>query len=205
MRDLLLTRSTPTAPRGAVLLLHGGAVRSRRPVDGRSASWQRARALQRAIVPRLGDEAVAVWLLRFRVRGWNDPADPSPLADARWALDQVQRELAVPVALVGHSMGARTAVHVADHPSVRGVVGLAPWLPRGEAVHALRDRKLVLGHGRRDRITSFAESQEYVERSRTVANSAVFHDMGDAGHYLLRGSDRWTALAAESVRAILAD
>ncbi len=205
MAELLLTRTTPTQPaRAAVLLLHGGAVRSLRPVDGRSASWQRARALQRDLAPRLEDAAIAVWLLRFRVRGWNDPSAPSPVADARWALDRMRRELDVPVALLGHSMGARTAVHVADDPAVRGVVGLAPWLPPGEPVAALRDRHLVVGHGRRDRITSFTHSQEFVGRARAVAHSASFHDMGDRGHYLLRGSDQWTALAAASVRTILA-
>ncbi|MDO7869097.1 alpha/beta hydrolase [Nocardioides jiangxiensis] len=205
MPDPLLTRSDPpTPPRAVALVLHGGAVRSTRAVDGRSASWQRARALQRALSPDLHAAGVAVWLLRFRVRGWNDPARPSPLADARWALETVRRELDLPVALLGHSMGARTAVHVADDPSVRGVVGLAPWLPQGEPVAALRDRHLVVGHGRRDRITSFAQSRAYVERSRTVARSAEFHDLGDAGHYLLRASGRWNAFAAGSVLDVLA-
>lgn len=203
MPDPLLTTSSPTTPRAVALVLHGGAVHSRRPVDGRSASWQRARILQRAITPALHDHGVAVWLLRFRLRGWNDPTSPAPVVDARWALSRVRHELDVPVALLGHSMGARTAVHVADDPAVRGVVGLAPWLPQGEPVHALRDRHLVVGHGRRDRITSFSLSRHYTERSRAVARSAEFHDMGDVGHYLIRDSDRWNAFAATSVLAVL--
>jgi pimeloyl-ACP methyl ester carboxylesterase len=199
-----LTRSSATpAPRAVALLLHGGTVHSRRPVTGRSASWQRARLLQRAIAPRLHDDGIAVWLLRYRVRGWNDLAAPSPVPDARWALDQVRAELGVPVALVGHSMGARTAVHVADDPAVRGVVGLAPWLPDGEPVRALTGRHLVVGHGRRDRITSFSLSRQYVERSRPSTRSAAFHDMGDVGHYLVRDSDRWTTFAAASVLEVL--
>jgi pimeloyl-ACP methyl ester carboxylesterase len=146
---------------------------------------------------------VAVWLLRYQVRGWNDLHTPSPVPDARWALEQVRKELDVPVALVGHSMGARTAVHVADDPAVRGVVGLAPWLPGGEPVRALQGCHLVLGHGRRDRITSFALSREYVERSRAVARSAALHDLGQLGHYMLRHSGRWHDFATESVLAVL--
>lgn len=204
MPDPLLTRLSPaTTPRGVALVLHGGAVRSHRPVDGRSASWQRARVLQRAIAPRLHAEEVAVWLLRFRVRGWNDPSSPSPVADARWALDRVREELDVPVALVGHSMGARTAVRVGDAPAVRGVVGLAPWLPDGETVRPLAGRHLVLGHGRSDRITSFALSRAYAERSRAVARSVVFRDMGDVGHYLVRDSRRWNAFTVDAVLEVL--
>jgi predicted esterase len=202
--DPLLTRSDPMVPpRAVALILHGGAVRSTRTVTGRSGSWQRARALQRSLSPGLHADGVAVWLLRFGVRGWNDPARPSPLADARWALEAVRRELDVPVALVGHSMGARTAVHVADDPSVRGVVGLAPWLPHDEPVTALRDRHLVVGHGRRDRITSFDHSRAYVERSRAVARAAEFHDLGDTGHYLLRAIARWNSFAEAAVLSVL--
>jgi pimeloyl-ACP methyl ester carboxylesterase len=202
--DPLLTRTEPSVdPRAVALVLHGGAVRSGRAVDHRSASWQRARVLQRAIAPALTDRGVAVWLLRYRVRGWNDPTHPSPLPDARWALDRIREELDVPVAVVGHSMGARTAVRVADDPAVRGVVGLAPWLPEGEPVSALHDRHLVVGHGRRDRITSSALSQAYVERSRAVARSAVFHDLGQLGHYMLRDSARWHRFTSESVLAVL--
>jgi predicted esterase len=202
--DPLLSRLSPsTSPRAVALVLHGGAVHSQRPVDHRSASWQRARVLQRAIAPRLHAEGVAVWLLRFGVKGWNDPASPSPVPDARWALDRVREELDVPVALVGHSMGARTAVHVSDASAVRGVVGLAPWLPAGEPVHALRDRHLVVGHGRHDRITSSALTRVYVERSRRLTRSAAFHDMGDVGHYLLRDSGRWNAFTVASVLQVL--
>lgn len=205
MTDPLLTRSDPPAgTRGVALLLHGGAVRSRRAVDHRSASWQRARWLQRAVTRDLHAAGVATWLLRYRVRGWNDTTAPSPIPDARWALEQVRRELDLPVVLVGHSMGARTAVHVADDPAVRGVVGLAPWLPRSEPVTALRDRHLVVGHGRHDRITSFTESLAYVERCRPLARSATFHDMGPLGHYLLRGQERWHDLAVRSTLEILA-
>ncbi len=100
----------------------------------------------------------------------------------------MRRELGdVPVCLLGHSMGARTAVHVADDPSVRGVVALAPWLPPGESVAALRGKQLYAAHGSRDRITSARATQAFVRRAAQVAEVAEFRDMGPLGHYLLRG------------------
>src|SRR5689334_24365947 len=38
----------------------------------------------------------------------------------------------VPVVLLGHSMGGRVAVNVADEPTVHDLVLLAPWLPAVE-------------------------------------------------------------------------
>ncbi|MDT7650888.1 MAG: hypothetical protein QOI36_2294, partial [Pseudonocardiales bacterium] len=69
---------------------------------------------------------VAGHVLRYRYRGWNgERADP--VTDARWALAEVRRRYGpVPVGLVGHSLGGRVAVHVADDASVTGVVLLAP-------------------------------------------------------------------------------
>ena len=191
--------------RGLVLVLHGGKARSPQAVGGRSASWRRAAALQRAITPHLHEAGVGTWLLRYRERGWNDRAAPSPVSDARWALDAVRRELgALPVVLLGHSMGARAAVHAADDDLVAGVVGLAPWLPPGEPVDALRGRRLAVAHGHRDRITSFLASAAYVERARAVALDAAFHDMGPVGHYMFRRAGAWSDFAVTIALAILA-
>lgn len=200
-----LTREDPRdPPRAVALLLHGGRDRSLAAVDGRSASWRRARALQRAITPAAHEAGVATWLLRYRQRGWNGGA--GPVADARWALEEVRREVGeVPVVLLGHSMGARTAVLVADHARVRGVVGLAPWFPPGERVAALAGRHLVAAHGRRDRITSYRATAAYVERAASVAASARLQDMGAVGHYMLRRVASWNEVALGGVLEVLAD
>jgi dienelactone hydrolase len=121
-------------------------------------------------------------------------------ADARAALAAVRREHGpVPVVLLGHSMGARTAVHVADDPSVVGVVALAPWFPRDEPVAALSGRLLLAAHGRRDRITSYRATAEFVARARAVADRAELRDMGRAGHYLLVRAAAWNDVAAGGV------
>jgi dienelactone hydrolase len=199
----LTTHDSVMSPAAVVIVLHGGKERSGTPVTDRSLSWQRAAALGRTLGRHLHDDAVGVRLLRYRTVGWNgDGADR--VADARWALDQVAAEAGdVPVALVGHSMGGRTACHVADHPLVRGVVALAPWLPPGEPVDALAGKELHAAHGRRDRITRAKDTRVYVERADEVAAATSYTDMGDRGHYLLAGIHAWNGFALDRVRRLL--
>ena len=195
MNDPLLTKyDAPGRPRAMILLLHGGKPRSQQSIDGRSASWRRALWLQRDISQRAHEAGVGVWLLRYRERGWNGGADR--VADARWALDEVRAAHPdAPVTLLGHSMGARVSVHVADDPSVVGVVGLAPWWSAQDPVETLAGRALIAAHGRHDRITSYAATAAYVERARAVAASAELRDMGPLGHYMLKAAPAWNEVA----------
>jgi predicted esterase len=203
-RPTLTRYDAPEAPRAIVLVLHGGKDRSRVEVTARSGSWRRARSLAAALRKPLGEDGVGIWLLRYGIVGWNgDGADR--IADARWALAQIRAEHdGVPIALVGHSMGGRTACHVADDDLVRGVVALAPWLPPREPVEALAGRDLHAAHGSRDRITRARDTRAYVERAAAVTEVATFTDMGRVGHYMLRGVPAWNAFTVEHVRAILA-
>jgi pimeloyl-ACP methyl ester carboxylesterase len=193
-----LTRlDAPDLPNPIILMLHGGKPSSRDAVGDASASWQRSSWMARAIAGRAHEAGVSVWLLRYRERGWNGGS--GPVRDARWALDCVRATRGgVPVVLLGHSMGARVAVHVADDPSVVGVVALAPWWSAAEPVRTLAGRSLVAAHGRRDRLTSFAATQRFVERARPVATDAELVDMGPRGHYLIAGAAEWNAVALES-------
>jgi len=199
---LLTTYDAPGRARAMILVLHGGKPRSQQAIDGRSLSWRRALWLQRDIAARAHESGVGIWSVRYRERGWNGGVDRT--ADARWALDEVRAAHGdVPVVLLGHSMGARVAVHVADDPSVRGVVGLAPWWSAQDPVHTLAGRTLRAAHGRRDRITSFGETVRFVERARAVADSAELRDMGPLGHYMLTGAGHWHDVAITSSLDVL--
>jgi pimeloyl-ACP methyl ester carboxylesterase len=204
--DQLRVGPVPTGARGLVLMLHGGAEVAPQEIDDRSLAYRRTGWMRDAIARRLGRRSVGIALLRFTVKGWQagGPAAPSPVADARAALDRLRGDHpGLPVVLLGHSMGARTAVWVADHPSVVGVVGLAPWLPPGDPVDQLAGKHLVAAHGSRDRITNARATAAYVRRAREVAASARFVDMGPLGHYLIKGVRRWNATAVTECLDVL--
>lgn len=190
------------SPTGLVLLLHGGKPSSGQAVDGRSASWRRMAAIQRAVTPAAHEQGVSTWLLRYGVRGWNHGA---PVRDARRALEEVRAELGeVPVVLLGHSMGARVAVHVADDPAVVGVVGLAPWWEPDDPVHGVRGKRVAAAHGRTDKITSARRTRAYLERAEALASSVEFVDMGRVGHYMLRHVEAWNEVARSRSLDLLA-
>jgi alpha-beta hydrolase superfamily lysophospholipase len=187
-------------------MLHGGKAVGRTAVEDSSASWRRARWMRDQVAGPLNAAGADVWLLRYAVRGWNarQAGGPSPVPDARWALGQVRDHVGdLPVVLLGHSMGARTAVAVADDASVVGVVALAPWLPADEPVTSLRDRHLAVAHGSRDKITSARQSRAFCRAAEPVAASVAFHDMGRVGHYMLRDVAGWNAFAVSRCLAQL--
>jgi dienelactone hydrolase len=113
---------------------------------------------------------LAVWTVQYRYRGWNG-ADRSPVVDTQWALDEVRRRHGdVPVVLVGHSMGGRTALQAAGDVSVRGVCALAPWVERGDPVEQTAGRALLVAHGTWDTVTSASASRRYAEQAAAVTS-----------------------------------
>ncbi len=197
-------RAPEGTPRGLVLMLHGGTQQSLEPVGARSGSLKRMEILRDVLEPKVLGAGHALWLLRYARRGWNGGTARGPVPDARWALDQVRDTYGdVPVVLLGHSMGGRTATRVADHPNVRGVVGLAPWFEPGDPVDGLAGKDFVAGHGLRDRITSARNTRAFTERAATVAARAEFHPLGGAGHYLLYRPKRWNRFALRHSLGVL--
>ncbi len=188
----------------AVLLLHGGRSQDRsRPPSALSLPAARMVPFGRAVARATAGHGVALGRVRYRYRGWNDEhADAAQ--DARRALDELAERLGpVPVVLVGHSMGGRAALRVADHPSVRGVVGLAPWCPLEDPVAQLDGRSVVLLHCPTDRVTDARGSWELVHRARARGTAACGIAMPRGRHAMLRGAADWHRLTTSLVTGLL--
>ena len=148
------------------------------------------------------------------------------MPDARWALDRIaQRFGHLPVGLIGHSMGGRVALRVADHVGrhsgerhggerhggerhgggVRSVAALAPWLPPGESIPPLDDRALLLAHGTADRVTDPRETVELAEKLAADGVAVELVEFPGARHSMLFPASPWHDLVAKfMVRTLLA-
>jgi len=190
--------------RAVVVVLHGGRSASEEATSPLALSVLRLLPVARRVRRDTLLRGVAVWRVRFRVRGWNG-AQQLPVVDTRWVLEDVRRRHGdVPVVLVGHSMGGRTAVHVADDRSVRAVVGLAPWLSSSDPVRASDGSRLALVHGDDDRMTSLAATLSYAERARRAGVPVTTVVLRRGEHFLLRRALLWHGLASALVRDALA-
>lgn len=188
------------ATRAVALVLPGGRADSLEPARARHLAavrmWPIAKALHRAGRA----DGLAVWLVRYRYRGWNGE-EMSPVADTRWAIDEVRRvHGSVPVALAGHSMGGRTALRVAGDELVRGVVALAPWLLDTEPVEQLAHCSVLIAHGTRDRVTSPKASRRYAERARSVTDDVDYVAIRGETHAMLLRPRKWNRLTTQFVR-----
>ncbi len=192
-----------TAPRAAVLVLHGGKAESRSPVDAGQLTVRRMQPFARDLAA-LGDD-LAVVQLRYRLRGWNGTGHDA-LGDVDFALASMEEQYGVvPTVLVGHSKGGRAALRSAGHRGVRGVVALAPWLPGAEPVEQLDGRDLAVLHGTRDLTTSPGASERFVTRALPFARRAVCLQVPWSGHGMLLRAATWQRLTAAFVAAIVDD
>ncbi|MBM7775216.1 dienelactone hydrolase [Actinokineospora baliensis] len=194
----------PPDVRAVALVLHGGREHSRARTHPLQLAYLRMVPFAKDIARRGAEHGIAAWLLRDRYRGWNAP-DLDPVQDARWALEEIRRTHGdVPVVLVGHSMGGRVALRVADDPSVIAVCALAPWTPEGEPVKQLAGREVLIAHGVLDRMTDPRLSYDYARRAKAVTDRVARFDVHGERHAMLRRADQWTRLVTGFVLGALA-
>lgn len=191
----LIDVRVPREPEGAVLLLHGGASR-RGNVRVSPTQLSVLRMIPIAgRVARAGRGRLAVFRLLNSQRGWN--TDHTPVDDAEWALSEVAKRFgeALPVCLIGHSLGGRAALLAVGQPAVRSVVALAPWVYPTDVV-AQDDRRILIVHGTQDRIASQSRS---LALARTLSRSAEIGYVSVEGgkHAMLRHHAVFDRLAAE--------
>lgn len=198
-----LFRNTSEHTRGVVVIFHGGKERSRARTRWFNPGVFRALLLGRSLHRRVAILGVDVWCLRYSLRGWNAP-ELSAVNDARIAVRSLATETPdIPVVLVGHSMGGRTAFRVADEPNVVGVVGIAPWVPAGEPVETVRDRIVHIAHGSADRVTDPDLSLAFSDRARSVAKSVAYELVDGDGHSLLRRFGVWNRIVFDATLSML--
>jgi acetyl esterase/lipase len=187
--------SPPAQPSAVVLVLHGGKAHS-------EESSERKRLAYGRMLPfawMLARRGLAVYVLRYRVRGWNAPARDA-LVDARWATAAAaESHPGVPVVLLGHSMGGRAALAAAGAPNVVAVCALAPWLDGSDPVGQLAGRTVLLAHGDRDRWTDPAASYAYALRAKAAGVAVCRFDVPGAGHFMLTRVGDWRTLVRRFV------
>ena len=189
---------TPVAP-DLVLLAHGGQETSTADPGVWRAPILRMWSFGLA-AHRVAPDA-AIGLARYRHRGWNAAGDTA--ADLRTVLDRLPDTIGR-VLLIGHSMGGRAVLRVADHDRVAGVLGLAPWLPAGDPVVVPAGRTVVLAHGTADRITDPRNTARYAAELRAAGVAVASFAVPGEKHAMLHRPADWSALTAGFVRQVLA-
>ncbi|HEY1486530.1 MAG TPA: alpha/beta fold hydrolase [Micromonosporaceae bacterium] len=196
--------ASPGVPVSAVVLvLNGGQSTNTAPASTRNLAYQRMRPFARIVHRDLRGRGVAVWQLRYRVRGWNGAA-ADPVRDATWAIERIANEHpGVPVVAVGHSMGGRTALYVAGADNVVGVCALAPWIEPRDPVAQLSGRTLVAAHGNLDRMTDPRQTRRYASQAAAIGARVAFFQVAGEKHAMLRRPSAWHVLTRDAVRFML--
>ncbi|MGW8360738.1 alpha/beta hydrolase [Streptomyces wedmorensis] len=198
---------TSAAVGGVVLLLPDGEPVSRRRASARAHAAMLP--LGRGLVRAGRAEGLVAHVVRYRGRGWNG-AGGELAADASWAVaEAVRRYGDVPVALVGHGLGGRAALHAGGHEAVGAVLALAPWLPEDdvaaepEPVRQLVGRRVLLAHGTNDAVTDPELSFRFAERAKKANRDTCRFEVHSDGHALRQYAAEVRNLAADFVLGTL--
>jgi alpha-beta hydrolase superfamily lysophospholipase len=149
-----------------------------------------------AAVTAVGRGKIAVASIRYAVRGWNG-ADQSPLADTRLALEQIEAKYpGVPIGLLGHSMGGRVALHLADDERINAIVALAPWVEPRDRPRSHPGLSVLFMHGSQDRMTSPSASLTMANAMARLGTDVSYESVKGDSHAMLRQASRWHREAA---------
>jgi pimeloyl-ACP methyl ester carboxylesterase len=198
----LIATHVPADPAAAVLVLHGGAGRS----DNMMVSPTQLSVLRMlpiaARLAHVGRRRLAVYRLLNSRRGWD--TTHTPVDDVRWALRELGARFghAVPVGLVGHSLGGRAAILAATQPEVRTVVALAPWVYPNDGDRDLSGRHVLIVHGAQDRIARPANSAAVARALGRTADVGYVTILGGK-HAMLGHHAEFDGLAARFTAATL--
>ena len=162
-------RVTNAGQRRAVVCVNGGTAREVAGTWSATLEW---------LVRRLAPDFPRLTFVevRYRVKSWKQL--PLCIDDCRAALAAAVDGGAEEIALLGFSMGGAVSVGVADEPAVRGVVGLAPWIPDELSVDALHGKRLAVFHGALDRWLPGIPGVS--ARHSREARGAVTHHRGES-------------------------
>ena len=198
----LIDTAAPSAPRGVVLVLHGGAAR-RRPMRVSPTQLSVLRMVPIAArIARAAKGELAVLRLLNSTRGWD--THHTPVDDVRWALREVAERFGhrLPVGLVGHSLGGRAALLAAAQRRVVSAVALNPWVYPHEGHLDLTGRQVLLVHGDDDRVARPTNSAAVArDLARTARVGYVTVEGGR--HAMLRRHHVFDGLAAAFTTATL--
>lgn len=191
----------PAAPTAVVLVLHGGSADNAAGTRWRDPAVLRLMPVARVIARTV--PTASVHRLRFSVRGWNNDGSAA-LRDARWALGRLSGQYpGVPIVLVGHSMGARVALHAGGDPGVAGAVLMAPWAPSSDPAAQLAGKSVVILQGGRDRVVPEATTRPWKARAE-MAGARITRTLLPWGeHTMLLRFWVWHRLAAQGVLDVL--
>ncbi len=197
----LIAVHEPAEPAAAVLLLHGGGSRQHGVmVSPAQLSVVRMIPIARRVA-RAGRDRLTVLRLLNTNRGWD--TTHTPVDDVDWALGQVRNRFgsALPVGLIGHSLGGRAALLAGDRAPVRSIVALAPWVYPNDRAN-LHGRQALIVHGSADRIARPASSATV---ARALAQTAPVGYVCVQGgkHAMLAKHAIFEALATDFTTATL--
>lgn len=174
--------------RSATVVWLGGGRKAEEP-----GTWSASNEwLVHRLAPRFPD--VGFVEVRYRIKSWQRLE--LCVEDARAALQAAAEGGAEWILLIGFSMGGAVAASAADHPAVKTVLGLAPWLPDRLPLDALAGRRFVVIHGAFDRNlpgipgVSAESSRHGLERARAHA-SEVQYTLIPAGLHGAALRPRW--------------